>query len=233
MIPLFEAKMIHHYDTKWATYEHDGSVREVTSEEKRNPDFHVMPRYWVHQEEVDKKLGGKWDKTWLLGWRDIARATDERTTIATKLPLVALGNKVPVALTNVSNDAASGLQAALSGFALDFASRQKIGGVTMNFFILQQLPVPTPTRLAPWKGWIAARVDRLNSQQLDLQATDEIRAELDAMMFHIYGVTSDDVAYILDTFPIVKRKDERRYGEYRTKRLILEAYERLIDAATE
>jgi hypothetical protein len=46
-------------------------------------------------------------------------------------------------------------------------------------------------------------------------------------MFHIYGISKDDVDYILETFPIVKRKDEAAYGEYRTKRLILEKYDEL------
>lgn len=35
------------------------------------------------------------------------------------------------------------------------------------------------------------------------------------------------VEYIMETFPIVKRKDEKEYGEYRTKRRILEIYDAL------
>jgi len=232
MMPLYEAKMIHHYDTKWATYEPDGSTRDVTPDEKRDPDFHVMPRYWVHEDEVDRKLDGKWDKSWMLGWRDITNATNERTTISAKLPRVALGNKVPVAFPDVSNDYASALQAALSGFALDFASRQKVGGVTMNLFIFEQLPVPSPTMLHGKVPWIADHVDRLNSQCLDPDTNAQLRAELDALMFHVYGISRDDADYIMETFPIVKRKDLAAHGEYRTKRLILEAYERLINAAT-
>jgi hypothetical protein len=57
-----------------------------------------------------------------------------------------------------------------------------------------------------------------------------IRCELDAIYFHLYGVNRDDVAYIMDTFPIVKRKDEQRYGEYRTKRVILERYDHMAEA---
>src|SRR5690606_32553717 len=226
MLPLYEAKMIHHYDTRWATYEPDGTIRDVTLEEKR-AGFAVLPRYWVHEHEVDKKLEGKWDKRWLLGWRDICRSTDERTTIATKLPRVAVGNKIPLALPDVTSDEASGLQAALASFVLDFASRQKMGSTTMNFFIFEQLPLPQPSRLAKWTPWIAERVDRLNSQRLDETVRQELRAELDALMFHVYGVSRDDADYILDTFPIVKRKDEAAYGEYRTKRLILEKYDAL------
>jgi hypothetical protein len=54
-----------------------------------------------------------------------------------------------------------------------------------------------------------------------------LRAELDALYAHLYGLTRDELAYILDTFPIVKRKDKAEYGEYRTKRMVLEAFESL------
>ena len=62
-----------------------------------------------------------------------------------------------------------------------------------------------------------------------------IRAELDAAFFHLYGVGRDDVDYIMETFPIVRRKDEAAHGEYRTKRVILEVYDamqRAIDTDT-
>ena len=44
---------------------------------------------------------------------------------------------------------------------------------------------------------------------------------------YLYGLECDQLSYLRDTFPIVRRKDEARYGEYRTKRLVLENYERL------
>jgi hypothetical protein len=48
-----------------------------------------------------------------------------------------------------------------------------------------------------------------------------LRCELDAAYFHLYGISRDDVEYVMETFPIVKRKDEAQHGEYRTKRVIL------------
>jgi hypothetical protein len=58
-----------------------------------------------------------------------------------------------------------------------------------------------------------------------------LRAELDAAFFHLYGITALDAAYILDTFPIVRRKDEQKYnGEYKTKTVILEIYEAMAEA---
>jgi hypothetical protein len=50
---------------------------------------------------------------------------------------------------------------------------------------------------------------------------------LDALYAHLYGLTREELAYILDTFPIVRRKDEERWGEYRTKRMVLEGFESL------
>jgi hypothetical protein len=57
-----------------------------------------------------------------------------------------------------------------------------------------------------------------------------LRSELDVAYFHLYGIERDDVDYIMETFPIVKRKDEEKYGEYRTKRVILEIYDEIAEA---
>lgn len=237
MLPLFEAKMIHHYDTRWATYEPDGSTRLMTAGEKaaRVP---PLPRYWVHESEISKRLDGRWDKPWFLGWRDICRATDERTAIATLLPHVAVGNKIPLALADKPLSAVTGLQAALSSFCLDFVARQKIGGTTMNYFIFMQIAVPTPDGLSvaglrldkPMDSWIGSRVDRLNSWVGSAPTRAVLRAELDALMLHVYGVDRDDADYILETFPIVKANDVKEFGEYLTKRLILEAYDAMAEA---
>ena len=58
-----------------------------------------------------------------------------------------------------------------------------------------------------------------------------MRAELDATFFHLYGIERDDVDYIMDTFPVVKKRDEHRYGTFRTKELILEIYDAMTEAA--
>jgi len=58
-----------------------------------------------------------------------------------------------------------------------------------------------------------------------------LRCELDAAFFHLYGIERDDVDYIMETFPIVRRKDEQAHGEYRTKRVILELFDAMKEAA--
>lgn len=64
----------------------------------------------------------------------------------------------------------------------------------------------------------------------DVERRSLLRAELDACFFHLYGIERDDVEYIMDTFPILRRKDEAAYGEYRTARLILECYDAMAKA---
>ena len=50
----------------------------------------------------------------------------------------------------------------------------------------------------------------------------QLRAKLDALYFHLYGVTDrDDIRYIYSTFPIVQRDEKAAYGAYRSRDLCL------------
>lgn len=236
MLPLYEAKMIHHYDIRWATYEPDGSTRHLTPDELTG-DFEPMPRYWVAESEVDRKLAGRSEKEAFLVWRDICRPTDVRTVIATKVPRLAFGNKLPLALT-ASNP--SELQAIWSSFAFDFVARQKMGGTTLNFYILMQLPMPTPAQVEASpivfrtfvRDWIGERVDRLNARPNGHNDDDRawLRAELDALAAHLFGLSRDEIDYVIGTFPIVRRQEEAAYGEFRSRRLILTAFDAMASA---
>ena len=56
-----------------------------------------------------------------------------------------------------------------------------------------------------------------------------MKAELDAIVAHLYGLTRDELDYLLETFSIVKRKDIGKFGEYKTKKLILEYYDKYVN----
>lgn len=239
--------MLHHYDHRWATYE-GIDTRDLTDAEKRDPDHLALPRYWVIDREVEQKLQA-WDRSWLVGFRDIARNTDERTVIAGFLPRTAVGNKLPELLFEADSEHIAGAVAALCSFVQDYASRQKVGGTTLNFFLVSQFPLPAPSAFDhDTRAFIEPRVLELTYTAVDLAglAVDLgwdgppfrwdpdrralIRAELDAGMFRLYGIERDDVDYIMETFPIIRQRDEDRFGEYRTKRLIVERYDALVAA---
>lgn len=129
----------------------------------------------------------------------------------------------------------------------------------MNYFIVKQLPIITPnTYQKDDINFIAQRVLELVYTAWDLKPFaldmgydgppfkwDEdrrslLRAELDAYYAKLYGLTRDELRYILDpqdiygtnfpgeTFRVLKAKEIKQYGEYRTRRLVLEAWERLF-----
>ena len=64
----------------------------------------------------------------------------------------------------------------------------------------------------------------------DPQRRATLRAELDAAFFHLYGLDRSDADYILDTFPVLRDKEIRQHGDFRTKRLVLERYDALAAA---
>jgi len=60
----------------------------------------------------------------------------------------------------------------------------------------------------------------------------QVRAEIDAYVAHLYGLSRDDFADILDTFPVLRRKEEQAFGEFMSKRKCLEEYDRLAQVLT-
>ncbi|GAB1351645.1 hypothetical protein MASR1M12_03750 [Erysipelotrichia bacterium] len=398
-LPLYEAKMIHQYDHRWATYVSDAEGKPVTAdvspEQKQNPEFRVTPRYWVRERHVlarladvpeafakayaaenhtglltalanwlaaslaDEPTGGLFacgslaaaggplllalftgpekgwaDKKqqknaatcplteaertelrsvtdlpsfaislmrrrsprWLMGWRDITNATNERTVIASVIPQVGVNHKMPLFRLFQSDPIKSScLIGVFTSLTLDYVARQKTGGTSMSYFILKQLPIIHPDLIKNSDAaFIAPRVFELTYTASDMQqwaedvinsATGEVRAailqalqqnpagrvsagttgsvfnqadlrpfpfnperrallraELDAYYAMLYGLSRDDLVYILDpaeamgedypseTFRVLKNNELKEFGEYRTRRLVLEAFDRLQKA---
>jgi len=264
-LPLYEAKMVHHFDHRFGTYEgqtdsqsNQGKLPEFNDTQHAEPDRLSLPWYWVPAEEVEGRLAGRWDRQWLLGWRDICRNTDTRTVIASLLSRNGIGHTFPLALFGAEQiGLVACLYANLTTFVLDYLARQKIGGTHVTYGLLKQFPVIPPSAYghpAEWStneprgSWLLPRVLELAYTAWDLASFARdcgydgppfrwddsrrflLRCELDAAFFHLYGINRDDAAYILDTFPVVRKKDEAAHGEYRTKRVILEIYDRMAVA---
>ena len=82
------------------------------------------------------------------------------------------------------------------------------------------------TKLTPeWTPHCGVQ-DRLPDRR-DTGDRAQLRAEIDAYVAHLYGISKDDFSYILDTFPVLKRKEEKAFGEFMSKRKCLEEYDRL------
>jgi hypothetical protein len=256
-VPLCEAKMIHQFDHRWATYD-KGDSRDVRIEEKSDPDFETTPRYWVPEREVAGRLADKgWTRGWLMGWRDITNATNERTVIATAFPRRGCGDTLLLMFPSPESPAQFACLAGnLCSLALDYSARQKIGGTHLKYNVFKQLPVlPPPSYTDPDLVFIVPRVLELSytSQSIEPFARDlghsgppfkwdedrraQLRAELDAFYARAYGLTRDELRYILDpadamgegypseTFRVLKKNEIAKYGEYRTAKLVLQAWD--------
>ncbi|EOD67656.1 Eco57I restriction-modification methylase domain-containing protein [Amycolatopsis vancoresmycina] len=261
MLPLHEAKMVHHFDHRFSTYEgasqaqlNKGTLPRTTAEQKDDPNFAVLARYWVAESEVDARLARKdWNKDWLLGWRDITTTANERTLICSAIPRAAIAHTNPIVISKEPR--VTPLYANLCSFSLDYITRQKMGGTHLTYGYLNQLAVLPPRtydEVCDWAssqatgGWITDRVIELAYTTYDMTGFardhgdegppfrwDEerrfwLRAELDAAYFHLYGVPHDDVDYIMDTFRAFRNNDPERFA--RTKQAILDIYDDMAKA---
>jgi hypothetical protein len=257
-LPLYEAKMIHLFDHRWATFE-GKDARDVTESEKVNPDFEPQPRYWIPNRRVSGRISEKgWNHKWLMGWRDITNATNERTVIASFYPAYAIGHTIRNMFVKATPRLATAFYGGLCSLVLDYVARQKVGGTHLTVEVLKQLPVIPPSHYSERDiDFITLRVLELvyTSHSMAQLAEDVgfngppfgwdedrralFRAELDAWYARAYGVTRDELRYILDpadvmgadypseTFRVLKNNEMRQYGEYRTQRLVLEAWDRM------
>lgn len=358
VLPLYEAKMIHQFDHRWATYEANGgddedSCRNMTVQERQSVEFVARPRYWVRQREVLARLAdvptavakafvgdddpflrkavANWlalafvgeyplatprdivakvvGKTfadalpkewrdekfkvgtsaplsaeelalirdsgdlfetfdtimdrrsprWLMGWRDICRAVDERTVISSVIPRAAAGDTLLLMFPKCEPRSKLGcLLADQCSFVHDYVARQKVGGTHLKYHVKKQIPVLSPERYSESDlAFIVPRVLELTYTSHDLKPWAEdlgytgepfvfdverravLRAELDAYYAKLYGLNEEELRYILDpvdvagadypseTFRVLKDREMREYGEYRTKNMVLEAWKRL------
>ncbi|MEV5909324.1 DNA methyltransferase [Streptomyces chartreusis] len=270
MLPLYEGKMAHIFDHRWNRYYGLGNddYERVSLEDKEDAYGVTLPRQWIKESGriptvrkgkevtvpgVDLRLEElEWDKDWLLGWRDVARTTDERTAIPAFLPKAAVGHKFPLMFPQLSAELIAALVAAQSSLVFDYVSRQKVGAISMALFIWKQLPVPHPDDLARHTHFLTPRTLELVYSAWDMEplAKDlgdtgnpftwnedrraQLRAELDAYFLHLYGVNREDADYILESFQTenggLKNNEIAKYGEYRTKRLVLAGYDRMASA---
>ena len=285
-VPLYEGKMFWLYNHHYASFPNEYEVEKRSSSINSTPYSiladscsSIAPWYWVNKSLVDSRLidcdkegnvRWKWEHSYYIAFRDVARAADARTCIASLMPSgIAAGHKAPLVFTSRSLIPSACFAAMLSSLVFDYVARQKVGGSSMALFIMKQQPVLTPDQIPSsmqWQivkrvaelcyfnhdmdGWALelweemseeqrSELPQLGNQQPWIYNPERraiLQAELDAIFAHLYGLNTEDLRYILDpedvcgkgcineTFRVLKDNELRQYGEYRTKHLVLEAW---------
>jgi N-6 DNA Methylase len=235
----------------------DTELPRLTDAMHDDPDAEAGPRYWIEERRVAERLSKRWDRKWLFGWRDITGPALMRTLVPGVLPVAGTGDSFLLALPNDPSKVFL-LHAAFSSLACDFVARQKLTGVHMKYFVLKQVAVPDPeffARPTAWKheltlgDWIRPYVLELSYTSHRLRPYAEelgddgppfrwlperravLQAELDGAFMHIYGLQRHEVEHVLGSFRTLRTHEEKLHAEYRTQRLVLDAYDRMAAAA--
>ena len=219
---------------------------DATQAQHEDPNWVSDPQFWISSDAVEWPEGLKWS----LGFKDATATTNSRSMIAAIVPWAGVGNTLPL-LTVEDGDIdaykknAPLFASCLNSFAYDFVARQKVQGQHLNLYIVEQIPVIALDDYPRRFGETTAReivqdhVLRLTYTSHDMEpfARDlgyngppfkwdpeerrHLRARLDALYFHLYGISNDDAEYILSTFPIVRRVDEAEFDRFRTSEMII------------
>ena len=126
----------------------------------------------------------------------------------------------------------------------------------MTFFVMEQAAVLSRASLSESLNWLGdSAIEWLLPRAFELFYTNNemyvlcedigrshppfiwnaerrslIQAEIDAAMLHLYGLNREQVDWVLNSFTVLRKYEERDHGEFRTKRLVLIAYDAMAKA---
>ncbi|MFO0273474.1 MAG: restriction endonuclease, partial [Betaproteobacteria bacterium] len=231
--------------------------RELSTAEHMQAERFALPQYWVGAEHCSAVNPRGWALGFKLITAPTNARTMIAALLPSAAAGNSLGLLFSEAGSAEAPRSQCLLVATLNCLALDFMLRQKVQGQNINWFIVEQLPVIAPVDFDAPLGnetigdFVCREVLRLTYTAHDMAAfakdlgdvdaqgtvrppfvwdeSDRRRrmALLDALFMHLYGIGRDDAAYILDSFPIVREKDEAAHGEYLTRRLVLQAMDEI------
>ena len=244
------------YEGQTQAQANKGTLPRVTDAQHADPHFRTQPRHWVDPEDVESAATEQ--PPWFVAFRATGRSVDVRTLAFAALPRVATNNKAPL-LGMAARSARQRLAfiAGANSFVADYSFRQKSSGADVALFLIEQLPFPTPEMFdepCPWDPeqtqlrWLSDRAVELCYTAHDLDGIagedpslpgpfvwdstrrEAIRAEVDGALMHLFGLNRSDTEHVLDSFGVVCKYDLAEYGEFRTKRLVLEHYDELDES---
>lgn len=245
--PLFEGKMFAAYNNRQSTIQinEENVIRKASGidlsiSELKDPNFKCRSQYYFKEY---KYLNEQFPNNWIIVFKDIGSSTNSRTMISCIIPKVPTDFTIRAITGPINFTKACCTIACFNSFVFDFLLRQKLIGNHLSDYFINQIPVISDAIIGPEAFTkILDNVLKLTysnyevkSFAIDCGYTGEpfiwnekerfqLQCELDAIYAHLYGLEKEELDYILETFPIVRRKDIDKYGSYRTKETILQLY---------
>jgi hypothetical protein len=256
-LPVYEGRMVDQFDHRAKAYcsgRGRSAVWELLP--FGDPRKAIVPQWHLPPENLPQKLGDRTTR-YRVGWCDVTGPRNERSLLAALIPPgVICGHKVPTfSFPEGFEWSYMPWLAVANSFCVDFLSRKKVA-LSMSITVLDSLPFPrlplthsvanrlarlalrltctSPEMTAYWNAmaahWLCEAVPESTSPPgfLDPEQRAAARAEIDAVVArHLFDLSAEELAAILDTFPVLRRREEKTYGEFRTKRLVLEWYDKV------
>lgn len=255
-LPVYEGRMVWQYDHRAKGYRSGrGRAAEWEHVPFGDPKKSIQPQWYIPRHKIPDKTQERVQR-YRVGFCDVASPTNERTLVAALIPpRVICGHKVPTFVFEPEFEWMYMVWlAAANSFAMDFLARKKVS-LTMSFTVLDSLPFPRRKGIEPWaktlvplalqlsatgsemtpywnamaqEGWVRpVPPDTQSAGIVDEAQRMLTRAEIEALVARdVFGLSREELEYILTTFPVAQRYEEERFGEFRTRRLILESLER-------
>jgi hypothetical protein len=140
-LPLYEGRMIGQFDFSEKGWQ-SGKGRGA-----KWPDIHwssktIRPQYCMASEDyvsaADRQGKSKVVRGTKVAFMDVTSSTNQRTMVAAVIPDMPSGNSAAV-LGSVSPWTLSGI---LNSFPYDFVARRRCGGLHLNWFVVDESPLP-------------------------------------------------------------------------------------------
>ncbi|MBU7017130.1 MAG: hypothetical protein HXS44_06440 [Theionarchaea archaeon] len=260
-LPLYEGRMVGQFDFSQKEYV-SGKGRRATWTDIPWDRKMYHPQYLMHSDIYLKS--GKCVSGYKVGFMDVTSATNTRSMISCLIVDLPCGNKVPVLqIRDKSLKGSLVLCSILNSFVFDFVTRLRLGGLSLNWYIVKELPIPRKIPMAAWeyivknsaslimisncfaKEWLLVRgkfPSLCNQRWQGLWVVTEherlrSRCILDAIIAELYGLCYDDLAWILRDDPSNPkgfwRLDKDKPPELRQTTLTLLAFRRLKEIGLE
>ncbi|MGH7171678.1 MAG: hypothetical protein ACRELG_15485, partial [Gemmataceae bacterium] len=224
-LPLYQGRVIHHFDFWRVGYVSGRGANAVWREMPL--DAKCIEPMNLMSLDTFRAFGGK-ECGMRVVFRDIARNTDTRTMIACSIPELPCNNKVPILTTLASTPNQLVLSAALCSLSFDWCIRQRLTAASLNWFIVEECPVPRLHSTEPHLHRLAVSAAcltflhrrfapewlRLKHLYPNLAAKEwkhwwavtetdrlRLRVEIDALAADLYGLDPDDYDWIVRDDP--------------------------------
>jgi len=254
-VALYEGRMVAHYDYRAKGYREGRGRQAKWLDLPHGPGKSIQPQWYVPRADIPDKAHARMAR-YRVGFCDVASPTNERSLVAALIPpRVICGHKVPTILFPAGFDwAHAAWLGVANSFVMDFLARKKVA-LSMSYTVLDSLPFPRfrPTdiltrnivkRVASlvcdgpemsdfWTalardGWVEPVAAAATPGLVDEEARQHVIAEIEVLVAAgCFGLVREDVAFVMDKFPIVKKRDIKTFGSFRTCERIMEAWDRL------